>query len=175
MIALQEIWLESDECREDLQIPEYDLYVNSFGKGKGIATYIKKDIFNHKIDIKKNYMQLSKFTSSNLDVIVLYRSQQGGYDELNQCLKEMESIDKPQLVIGDFNFCYLNKCINSTKQFFEEENFSQLIKEPTHIEGNLLDQAHLRDTDRHLKVTIETHSKYYTDHKGLAIILKKGK
>ena len=57
----------------------------------------------------------------------------------------------------------------------QEEHFSPLIKEPTHIEGNLLDQAHLRDIDRSLDISIETQSKYYTDHKGLALTVKKSK
>ena len=48
-----------------------------------------------------------------------------------------------------------------------------MISEPTHIEGNLLDQAYLRDTKGELDLTVELHSKYYTDHKGLAIIIKK--
>ena len=51
-----------------------------------------------------------------------------------------------------------------------------MLSEPTHIEGNLLDQAYLRDLKGELDLTVELHSKYYTDHKGLAIIItKKGK
>ena len=174
LIALQETWLPSDEGREDLKIPQYDLHLNSYGKGKGIATYYNKDIFKHKVDIKKEHMQLSMFTSSTLDVIVLYRSQQGSYQEMNNHIKEMETIDKPQLVIGDFNFCYLDKTFNPTKHFLAQQNFSQLIKEPTHIEGHLLDQAHLRDMDGNLEINTEIQSKYFTDHKGLAIIAKQG-
>ena len=83
MISLQEIWLETDEIREDLIIPGYDLYLNSNGKGKGIATYCKKNIFKHEKDIKKENMQLTLITSATLDVISLYRSQQGSQKELN--------------------------------------------------------------------------------------------
>ena len=86
----------------------------------------------------------------------------------------MVTIDKPQLVIGDFNFCYLDKTFNSTKHFLEKQKFSQLIKQPTHIEGHLLDQAHLRDMDGLLEITTEIQSKYYTDHKGLAMTVKQG-
>ena len=48
-----------------------------------------------------------------------------------------------------------------------------MIVQPTHIEGNLLDQAYLRDIDGKLECTSELHSKYYTDHKGLAIMIKQ--
>jgi hypothetical protein len=174
IICLQEIWLENDEIIEDLKIPNYELHINSNGKGKGVAAYYKKDIFMPEIDVKKENMQMSKFTSSTLDVVVLYRSQQANYLELNQNIEAMTNREKPQLLIGDFNFCYLDKSSNATKKYLKENNFSQLIKEPTHIEGHLLDQAYLRDNDGVLECTAEVHSKYYTDHKGLAIIVKKG-
>jgi hypothetical protein len=77
-------------------------------------------------------------------------------------------------VAGDFNFCHLSSSSNPTRRYLSENNFEQLIKEPTHIEGNILDQAHLRDIGGNLNCTVQLHSKYFTDHKGLAIIVKKG-
>ena len=59
------------------------------------------------------------------------------------------------------------------KHFFSRKQFRQMIKEPTHIEGHLLDHAYIRDCDDTLRWTAEVHSKYYTDHKGLAIIIKQ--
>ena len=87
----------------------------------------------------------------------------------------MENTKIPQLVIGDFNFCYLEKTTNPTRSFLEALNYKQLIREPTHIEGHLLDQAYLRDDDNKLETNVETHSKYFTDHKALSITVKKGK
>ena len=80
---------------------------------------------------------------------------------------------KPLLVIGDINFCYLTSEFNVTKQYMERKQFIQMINEPTHIEGHLLDQAYLRDKDNTLSCTVEVQSKYYTDHKGLALIIKR--
>ena len=84
----------------------------------------------------------------------------------------MTSKDKPLLVIGDFNFCFL-EASNATKSYFKKKNFKQIINEPTHTAGHLLDQAYLKDTTGALKYTVELQSKYYTDHKGLAITLEK--
>ena len=53
MISLQETWLEDDTIIEDLEIPGYTLHLNSYGKGKGIATYFKENIFKHDKDIKQ--------------------------------------------------------------------------------------------------------------------------
>ena len=96
-------------------------------------------------------------------------------EEMNQHLREMKSEGKPQLILGDFNFCYLDKSLNPTKCFLKQENFTQLILRPTHIDGNLLDQAYLQDIHDTLEVKAETHSKYYSDHKGLAIMIKEAK
>ena len=175
LIALQETWLDNDENRNDLEIPGYELHLNSSGKGKGIATYYKTDIIEHVLDIKKENMQLSQFKSSVLDIIVLYRSQQGRQKELNEYLKRMKNIEKPQIIIGDFNFCYLAKTSSSTRSYLEAESYHQFVMKPTHIEGHLLDQAYLKDTKEIIDITVETQSKYYSDHKGIAIIAAKKK
>ena len=85
----------------------------------------------------------------------------------------MDSGERPLLVIGDLNFCFLASETNPTKQFLGRKQFAQIIQEPTHIEGHLLDQAYLRDCSHKLRWTVEVQSKYYTDHKGLAIIIRK--
>ena len=83
------------------------------------------------------------------------------------------STDKPIMILGDFNFCHLDSTLNCTRKFLEDRNFQQLIKEPTHIDGHLLDQAHVRDPSNELICTGALQAKYYTDHKGLAIVIKK--
>ena len=175
IICLQETWLEEDTNIEDLKIPDYDLHLNSKGKEKGIAIYFKQEIFKHIKDIKQENMQLSKFESSIIDIVVIYRSQDGNYIELRQNIESMTEGKKPELVIGDLNFCYQNHSSNPIKKYFNENDFSQLIQEPTHIEGNLLDHAYKRDTRQIYEYSTETHSKYYSDHKGLAIIVKKSR
>ena len=174
VICLQETWLENDSHTEDLRIPNYDLYLNSIGKGKGIAIYCKENTFKHEIDIKEEHMQITKLSYSTIDIVVLYRSQSGNIETLKQHLEALnDNEEKPLLVIGDFNFCFMDKSSNSTKEYFQEHAFKQLIKEPTHIEGNLLDQANIKDVKEIHKYSAEIHSKYYTDHKALAVMVKK--
>jgi exonuclease III len=173
IICLQETWIEDDDISEDMNIPNYELHLNSNGKGKGVAAYYNQRLFRPEADIKKPDMQISKFTSSSLDIILLYRSQSANFSELNQEIESLTNREKPQLVIGDFNFCYLTHTSNATRNYLLGDSFTQLIEEPTHIDGHLLDQAYLRDMDRVLDCTVEVQSKYYTDHKGLAIVIKK--
>ena len=156
-----------------MKIPNYNLYLNSNGKGKGIAIYCKSNTFKHELDIKEEHMQITKFSSSIIDVVVLYRSQGGSMEKLKQHLEALDNVDKPLLVIGDFNFCFMDKSSNPTKEYLKEHNFKQIIQEPTHIGGNLLDQAHIKDVREYHKYSMEVHSKYYTDHKALAVIVQK--
>jgi len=172
IICLNETWIESDDIIEDLLIPDYELHLNSKGNGKGVATYYKKDILKHSSDVKEDNMQLSKFTSQDVDIIMLYRSQRGDYEKLNEHIDLMMSDDKPLLIVGDFNFCYLKDKQNRTKYHLKANSFLQMISEPTHIEGHLLDHAYLRDKEGKLEGATELHSKYYSDHKSLSIILK---
>ena len=60
-------------------------------------------------------MQLSKFTSSTLDIIAIYRSQGGNYNDLNRYIEMLDCKDRPVLVVGDVNFCYLTSGVNQTK------------------------------------------------------------
>ena len=174
IIALQETWLEDDDINDNLNIPGYDLHLNSNGRGKGLATYYKSSIFKHHSDKKNENIQLSKFTSHHLDIITLYRSQHCNLKIMNKLLEEIIEKGKPQLLLGDFNYCYLDSYSNSTCKFLHQSNFEQIIHEPTHLEGNLLDQAYLRDINGNFKCTVKLHSKYYTDHKGIALLIEKG-
>ena len=175
IIALQETWLEGDTTIAELNIPGYDLHLNSAGRGKGIATYFRNNIFKHKKDKQYEHLQMSQFTSNDVDIISLYRSRQCDLTTMNQMIEDMIQNGKPQLLVGDFNYCYLDSSSNSSRNYLFQKQFKQVIQEPTHIEGNLLDQAHLRDTGGELEYTVALHSKYYTDHKAVTLILKKTK
>ena len=173
IILLQETWLEDDSPMQMLEIPGYALHFNSQGRGKGLATYFKSSIFSHEIDVKQDDMQLSKFTSKNIDIISIYRSKQGTINKLNEEISAISRGTKALLMVGDFNYCYLEKAMNSARKFLTENDFSQLIFEPTHLEGNILDHCYLRDRKTFFKATVQLHCKYYTDHKGLAVLLKR--
>ena len=132
MIALQETWLEEASLNE-FEIPGYTLHLNSYGKGKGLAIYFKEDLFHHEIDIKEESMQLSKFSSPQLNIVVIYRSQNGNLTKLKHHLDEITTRNKPELIIGDFNFDYPSSSSNPTTTYLKDSCYKQLINEPTHI------------------------------------------
>ena len=117
----------------------------------------------------KDKIQISRFSSSVLDVIVLYRSHSASSLAI---IEYIDSASDP----GDFNFCCLTDSSNPTChcEYLSRQKFRQLVHEPTHIGGHLLDQAYLREIGTVVDCAVEVHSKYFTDHKGLAIIVQKG-
>ena len=124
-------------------------------------------------DIKKENRQLSKFMSVGIDVVAIYRSQEGNLSEVKENLANLITGQNSVLIIGDFNYCFWSSPNNSTKQYLRESDFSQLVKEPTHIEGNTLDHAYIKDKKRCNEYFIHLQTKYFTDHKGITVIVRK--
>ena len=90
-------------------------------------------------------------------------------------IREMVDTGRSQLILGDFNFCYHDGISKKYCKDLDSSNFKQLIEEPTHLEGNLIDHAYLRNIDGNLDCTVMLHSKYYTDHKAVALVIEKGR
>ena len=101
-----ETWLDENTYLEDFNLPNFALKVVSCGHGKGIATYFKETIFTHKEDTRESDIQISKFISTDIDVIVLYRSSTGKFDNLRKMLSMLIDLKRPTLIIGDFIFAF---------------------------------------------------------------------
>ena len=105
IIAFSETWLNQGV---ELSLEGYEAHFNSVGPGKGIAVYFKTGSFKHVCDIQKQKMQLTKFESSTLDLIAVYRSEQGNSSELLEHLKNLITPEKNTAICGDFDICYLS-------------------------------------------------------------------
>ena len=82
---------QRSENNESIEIDGYDLKLNSVGRGKGIVTYFKQNMFQHYGDVKKQYFQLTKITSDSLEVISVYRSKEG---EINNAVIFFHALPK---------------------------------------------------------------------------------
>ena len=108
-------------------------------------------------------MQLSKLESTLLDVIVVYRSERGNSLELLENIKSLITHGKDTAIFGDFNICYLSTRNNRISKYLEQNGFSQLVREATHIQGRLLDHFYLK-TANEVKSSVLRYSPYYSDH-----------
>ena len=148
MMAFSETWLEEGNSPT---LEGYTGHFNSVGPGKGIAIYFKEDIFTHIIDIKKEKMQLTKMKSSRMDVIIVYRSDQGNIAELLEHIIGLITPENNTIICGDFNICYLSTRQNKLTKYLEQNGFTQLVKEATHIKGRLLDHFYFRQRENKLQ------------------------
>ena len=169
VICLSETWLLSDNNNENIQIEGFSLQANGVGRGKGIATYFKENIFQHSKDIKEKYFQLTKLTSKFLDVISVYRSQEGSVNQVLNVVMSLIDWDKTTLLCGDFNICYISDRNNKLVSSLEDLEFKQLVQEATHIKGGLIDHVYIRERTEIESVNCSLYSPYYSalDHDAL--------
>ena len=152
----------------------YRSHYISIGNGKGLATYFKSTVVQYEQEVRQTNMQIVKFTSPDLDTISVYRSRNGHSVELLNHLLQMLTEEKPTLITGDFNMCYMLQKNNRMSQGLEQRSFSQLVNEATQIRGGLIDHAYWKDvTGVWNKPVIERHSPYYSDHDCICTTLTK--
>ena len=106
VIILLETWLNPEVHEDDisLQLEGYKLYLNSVGRGRGIAAYVREEEILDTVNITQSDLQIIMMNMSAITVISLYRSQ--GNSSLAEWLAlELSDQDEAVLVIGDFNMC----------------------------------------------------------------------
>ena len=140
IIHLIETSLDEND-QSPLTLEGYEVHLTSVGKGKGIATYYKPDIFKHEKDFKRSNMQITKYTSRYLDAINVYRSYNGNTAELLDQLVQMLTPGMPVIITGDFNICFMVNGKNRMSKGLDKEGFQQLMREPTQIMGGHIDHV----------------------------------
>ena len=174
IICLQETWLEG----ETLELKGYLSYFNSQGRGKGTVVYIKEGESNniqnehHVQMVTSPYLQLTKLSTNTLDIVNIYRSQEESFNSVKRHLQDLLNINKNTLIIGDFNFCYLEKT-NNLRNYLDEQGFSQLVSNATHINGGLLDQVYIRQVEGINGAMVKQMSNYYSDHDTITVHIQQ--
>ena len=118
-------------------------------------------------------MQISKLLSDEVEVIVVYRSDQGNINDLVEHLKKLIDREVNTVVTGDFNICYLSKRNNKVTKYLENDGFSRLMSEATHMKGRHIDHLYFRPGNRPIEVpSIYRYSPYYSDHDAICATIK---
>ena len=171
ILAVSETWLN---INESIEITGFKEYLNSTGPGKGLAIFIKDDTFQHRINITEEKMQITLVGSNDIDVIIVYRSEQGSTQQLIQHLADLIHPGRAIVISGDFNICYRSTRNNRVTKFLNQLGFSQLMKEPTHIRGRTIDHFYFREgAVIQERPIILRYSPYYSDHDAICATLKK--
>ena len=172
VICLQETWLEEEETDQTrYQLDGYKSYFNCQGRGKGLVTFTRGDKWTLEADVKEPLLQITKLSGENMDVLNVYRSQGQPFQAAVHHLQALVNLEKTTLILGDLNFCFKENS-NVLTEYLANQGFQQLVTTATHIEGRLLDQAHLRGVE--VEVEVETMAEYYSDHDLVTVLLPSG-
>ena len=148
------------------------MHLNSQGRGKGLAIYCKESTFQHHTDVKKPHLQMTKMSSNQLDVIVIYRSQEENYKSVKDHIETLTNMNKTTMIIGDLNYCHKSEK-NELSEYLKEKGFRQQVTDATHIQGAILDQVHFRSIKPASAIVVELCPTYYTydDHDMITVLL----
>ena len=155
---------------KNFSLPGYNSHFISLGNGKGIATFYKNGSAQHQQDCNENNMQITKFATSSMDIVNIYRSANCNSVELLNNILKITSDSKPVILTGDFNICYMMNRTSRLIQGLQNNGFQQLVRESTHIRGRHIDHAYWKNTDgRWTEPKLERYSPYYSDHDAICL------
>ena len=174
IMSFVEISLDKNSVTEDVQIEGYFSNFLKVSRGKGIVTFVKEKCLSFEKNFVENGIQVSKHSSSDLVLAVVYRSQNGNVGTLLEILSEIFVEKKSILILGDFNICNYKKPNNAVKATLSDNGFQLLINESTQILGGHIDHAYWNNfEDLFEEPIIERYSPYYSDHDALCLTLKR--
>ena len=175
IICLSETWLQSENCQEVYDLNGYKSCFNSVqeSRGKGLAIYYKEDKFKVSNMVKLHDLQATSLSSTDLDVIGVYRSSESR--DAGDILSSLIDQSKPTLICGDFNVCYKEKRNHPLVRTLMSLRFEQIVNQATHIHGGWIDHVYVRKGDTYKDVNVDLYSPYYTalDHDGLLVTMEK--
>ena len=165
VLCLQETWLHPDQ-NINHSFDDYDSCFASAGKGKGVATF-SKIAFEEKVILidPDATFQLIKTVVKGITIFSVYISSNCSKLESVVAFLEQHKTER-SLIIGDFNFTPDDS--NQITKQLQAWNFCQLIRSPTHKDGNILDHAYVSEELSNSTLS-ELHYVYYSDHQGLFI------
>ena len=143
------------------------------GKGKGVLGYWKNncsivdtvvsgyDTNRHTTD---PFQVVKVTTHDNVSILSVYRQSGTSFDKLVCRLKKLIYTDKC-IVMGDFNFPADEA--NSFTEFMNAAGFQQIVTEPTHDGGNIIDHVYIRN----VSCKIFQHYVYFSDHSALCLMI----
>ena len=113
-------------------------------------------------------MQLMKVSREDIEIINVYRSQE--CKDFQDKLKFVVDISRPTVICGDTNIDISKDRGKSFVEFMEKLGFTQLVTQPTHDRGGLLDHVWVT-ADLVDKARVNQSAVYFSDHDILTIHL----
>ena len=166
-ICLVETWIDPKVTNTSaFEVPGKNFDHASIGKGRSCAIFSEISIDpSSQSDISDSMahakFQIMVLSDGPVQLVLMYLSKNCPMGEVTNCLEEILSRNFLSIVTGDFNFDAREE--NSVINFLSMKGFKQLITEPTHDKGRVIDNCYVPITIKD-EVQLKIHSPYYTDH-----------
>ena len=168
IICIQESWLEED--LKDSINSFYHYYVH--GRSKGITLMTKTKPL-YVVPFQSEDCSILKATYSDFQLLNLYRFASSTNIEkfTAEVLSHLDS-KKTTVILTDSNINYLKSPENSFSGSLKSMGFQQMITNPTHILGGLLDQVYFYSPCPEASCKFyKAHSLFWSDHTCQAVLL----
>ena len=162
VVSLGETWLQPDESVSFEDEGFVGSQVN-VGDGKGIMAFAK---IQHNANTTTYFCESFSaiyMETATTDVIFLYLSQRFDWEKLKELFRIWINPQKSIAVIGDVNIDFLESS-HQFMTYMKNNGFTQLVKEPTHICGGLIDHIYVNDALMKKGPYYSQQSVYYSDH-----------
>ena len=168
IICVQETWFEADPMEPITKLKEH--YVH--GRSKGIALFTK---FNpiHIESTQTVTCSIIKATYVEYDLINVYRFSEG-----NSIIQFTEEVlpfldaTRTQIIVGDMNIDLMKNSQNLFTCNLEQKGFQQLVGEPTHVLGGLIDHVYFYSPKMEASCTLyKQHTVFWSDHTCQSLML----
>ena len=161
IIGLGETWLHPGENAE---LPNFSAKFLNAGRGKGLACYLKHGTSSEETTevIDENYTLL-KMKLGSVIIILCYVSKEVVWSKFTKDVQILiGQSESPTLIIGDMNFDTEES--NVFSKFMASSKFVQLVKNPTHDRGSVLDHVYANQPAEELEVSVKQKAVVYSDH-----------
>ncbi len=163
-LCLVETWLGRNNLPPYCELYPYHAAVSS-GKGKGCCV-ISKDTINVLGSVERSNVQWMKFVQKGKVIGLVYQSPTCSQQESKEMMAMLVTKERPSVVVGDFNTDA--KTATNKNSHLLSMGYVQLISEPTHDEGGIIDHLYV-DKAEITRTAYFLHSIYYSDHDAVCI------
>ena len=101
-------------------------------------------------------------------MLLIYKKRAVSLTQFCDWVGQFVRICHVEKILGDFNINVLGTCCN----IINIENFIQIVKEPTHLSGSLIDHVYLhQDLLGNVNAEVKNFNVYFSDHDAIQISL----
>ena len=162
VISLGETWLQTNE-HVSFEEDGFEGSEVNIGDGKGVMAFSKLEHFVRSTTSSSDTFSAVFLETKEFDLIFLYLSQKVEWRKLEELFELWIRNERNVAVIGDVNIDFLDGS-HKLMAYMKDKGFTQLVKEPTHICGGLIDHIYVNEKLMQRKPFYSQQSVTYSDH-----------